>query len=153
VGTRSWWLQTSWLRSFSAVVALANFNTSLQQHRDRIRNSNQCDRHTITHCNGKTQQASRLLTLGTAATLITSSRATPHVETKIEVFLSGTGQTTHLFPTYIFGLHEIISEAVFASCGNIHTTFNAFKFFFQKLFYCHNPYGSWCFQIMEFCMK
>jgi hypothetical protein len=68
-------------QQFSPLPAQANPTTSLQQHRDRIRNSNQRDRRTITHFNGNTQQASRLLTLGTAATLITSSRATSHLET------------------------------------------------------------------------
>jgi len=53
---------------------------------------------------------------------------------KIEVFLSACGQTPHLFPTTIFGLHEIISErvklsetAAFAASSNTHTPFIAFK--------------------------
>ena len=53
---------------------------------------------------------------------------------KIEVFLSASGQTPHLFPTKIFGLHEILSErfklsetAAFAASSTTHSPFIAFK--------------------------
>jgi len=53
---------------------------------------------------------------------------------KLEVFLSASGQTPHLFPTQIFGLHEILSERVklsettaFAASSTTHTPFIAFK--------------------------